>query len=59
MGDYVPLTEEEKDMYNTIQLCTRCFYEMYPQYRMTDEQWERIKQKSEEYKQKRALSSNG
>lgn len=45
LGDYVPLTEEEKDQYNTLQVCTRCFYEMYPQYRMTDEQWERMKQR--------------
>lgn len=33
IGTFVPLTEEEKDAYSTIQVCMDCYYDMYPYHR--------------------------
>lgn len=46
IGSYIPLTEEEKDQYNSIQVCTSCYYDMYPYMRLKPNQWKEMVEQS-------------
>jgi len=50
IGRYVPLTEEERDAYNVIQVCTDCYYEMNPHLRPKPGDWERMKARARDRK---------